>query len=86
MTSGPGGPRHNREMLRLALWIVRIAGLAVVGLLTFLAPPSVPGRVTTQAIAYAVICAGVAAWGLAEFAPGIPATARRAVLKPPSVR
>jgi signal transduction histidine kinase len=67
-------------MLRLALWIVRIAGLAVVGLLTFLAPPSPPGRVTTQAIAYTVICAGVAAWGLAEFAPGIPATARRAVL------
>ena len=54
MTSGPGAARHNREMLRLALWSVRIAGLAIVGLLTFLAPPTARGAAPTQVIAYTV--------------------------------
>jgi signal transduction histidine kinase len=67
-------------MLRLALWSVRIAGLAIVGLLTFLAPPAARGAAPTQVIAYAVICAGVAVWGLAEFAPGTTAPRWRAAL------
>jgi signal transduction histidine kinase len=59
--------RHNREMLRAALWGVRTISLGVVGLLTFLAPPSARGVIPTQVIAYAVICVGVAVWALAEY-------------------
>jgi hypothetical protein len=40
--------RHNREMLRAALWGVRTISLGVVGLLTFLAPPSARGVIPTQ--------------------------------------
>jgi signal transduction histidine kinase len=67
-------------MLRVALWSVRAVGLGVVGLVTFLTPPSTRGEIATQAVAYVVICIGMAAWGLAEFWPGLPAGARRAVL------
>jgi signal transduction histidine kinase len=70
--------RHNGEMLRVALWGVRVTGLVIVGLLTFLSPPSVRGGPATQLVAYCLICAGVAAWGLAEFSPRLPA--RRTVL------
>jgi hypothetical protein len=56
--------RHNGEMLRVALWGVRTIGLAVVGLLTFRALPTVRGGPGTQVIAYALICVGVAVWGL----------------------
>jgi signal transduction histidine kinase len=59
--------RHNGEMLRVALWGFRTIALGVVGLLTFLAPPSARGGTATQIIAYTVICAGVAVWALAEF-------------------
>ncbi|MGH3209152.1 MAG: hypothetical protein ACRDNO_15470, partial [Trebonia sp.] len=64
-------------MLRVALWCVRTAGLGVVGLLTFLAPPSVRGGTATQSVAFAVICAGVAVWALADLARGAPAAVRR---------
>jgi signal transduction histidine kinase len=67
-------------MLRVALWGVRITGLAVVGLLTFLSPPATRGEALTQAAAYAVMCAGVAAWALAEFAQDLPAAVRRVLL------
>jgi signal transduction histidine kinase len=80
MTAGLTVHRHNGEMLRVALWGVRITGLVVVGLLAFLSPPSARGAAVTQAVAYAVICAGVAAWGLAEFWPDLSAAARRVLL------
>jgi signal transduction histidine kinase len=80
VTFGLTAHRHNGEMLRVALWGVRTAGLVVVGLLTFLALPSVRGGATTQVVAYAVICVGVAVWGLAEFSRDIPAALRRAEL------
>jgi signal transduction histidine kinase len=80
VTTGPVALRHNREMLRVALWIVRMTGLLVVGLLTFLALPSTRGGAVTQAVAYAVICGGVAAWGVAEFSPALSVAARRTVL------
>jgi signal transduction histidine kinase len=67
-------------MLRVALWSVRTIGLGIVGILSFLAPPSVRGGVATQVIAYAVICAGVAVWGLAELPRNPPAMVRRAGL------
>jgi signal transduction histidine kinase len=65
-------------MLRVALWGVRVTGLAVVGLLTFLAPPSAPGATATQAVTFALLCAAVALWGVADLVPGAPAAARRA--------
>jgi len=64
-------------MLRVATWGIRAIGLAVVGVITFLAPPSVRGGIATQVIAYAVTCAGVAVWGLAELASSAPAALRR---------
>jgi signal transduction histidine kinase len=72
--------RHNGNMLRAALWGLRTTCLTVVGLLTFLSLPSVRGGAATQAIAYAVICAGVAVWALAEFSQRAPAAMRRAGL------
>jgi signal transduction histidine kinase len=67
-------------MPRVAVWGVRVIGLAVVGLLTFIALPSARGGAATQVIAYAVICAGVAVWALAEFSRETPAAVRRAGL------
>jgi signal transduction histidine kinase len=81
VTIGLIAHRHNGEMLRVALWVVRTIGLAVVGLLTFRALPTVRGGAATQVIAYAVICVGVAAWGLAEFSGGTPAAMRRVGLQ-----
>jgi signal transduction histidine kinase len=72
--------RHNEDMMRVALWSVRVTGLAAIGLLTFLSPLPTRAGTVTQAVAYAVLCAGVAAWGLAEFSSRIPATARRPLL------
>ena len=40
----------------------------MVGLISFLTPPSAHDRVVTQAIAYGVLCAGVALWALADLA------------------
>lgn len=58
--------RHNGNMLRVAPWLLRVAGLVVVGLLTFLAPPSERGGAATQVVAYAAVWAGVVLWALAE--------------------
>jgi signal transduction histidine kinase len=80
MTTSTAAPGHNSEMLRAALWSVRVTGLALVGLLTFLAPPPSSVRTAVQAAAYAVICAGVAVWGVAEFSPRVTALARRKLL------
>jgi signal transduction histidine kinase len=77
VTADPIAHRHNEKMLRAALWGLRTTGLAVVGLLTFLAPPSARGEAATQVIAYAVIGAGVAVWALAELPRRIPAAVRR---------
>jgi signal transduction histidine kinase len=77
VTRGPGTHGHNGEMLRVALWGVRTAGLAVVGILTFLAPPSSRGGTVTQVVAYALICAGVAVWGVADLSRDAPAALRR---------
>ena len=80
MTASLAAGRHNREMLRAASWGVRVIGLAVVGLLTFLALPSARGGAAAQVVAYTVICAGVAAWALAELPRGTSAAVRRAGL------
>ncbi len=77
MTRVPGTPGHNGGMLRVALWGVRTAGLAVVGILTFLAPPSSRGGTATQVAAYALICTGVAVWGVADLSRDAPAAVRR---------
>ncbi len=80
MTVGLTAQRHNARVMRGAVWVLRLAGLTVVGLLTFLAPPTVRGGAEAQVITYAVICAGTALWALAEFVKDIPAPRRRAVL------
>jgi signal transduction histidine kinase len=80
VTAGLIAHRHNGEMLRVAGWGVRVIGLAVVGLLTFLALSSARGGAATQVIAYAVVCVGVAVWTLAEFPRGTRAEVRRAGL------
>jgi len=43
-----------------------MVGLALVGLVTFLTPPSSRAGSTTQVIAYALLCLGVALWALAD--------------------
>jgi signal transduction histidine kinase len=72
--------RDNEVMLRLALWLSRTTGVVVVGLLTFLSPPTVRGGFATQVVAYTVTCAGIALWGLADFWPGPVARTRRRLL------
>ena len=53
-------------MLRPAIWATRLVGLIVVGLLTFLHPPAVPGGGTTQQLAFAGLCLGELVWALGE--------------------
>ena len=69
--------RHNGGMLRVAIWMSRTTGLAVVGLLTFLAPPTVSGGAATQVVTYTVICASVALWALVDVRPRLSARAVR---------
>jgi signal transduction histidine kinase len=80
MTAGLTADRHNERMPRIALWAIRTTGLAVVGLLTFLALPSGRGEAATQVIAYAVICVAVTVWSLAELPHGTRAAVPRAGL------
>ncbi|HEY3872814.1 MAG TPA: histidine kinase [Actinocrinis sp.] len=54
-------------MLRLALWLTRVTGLIVVGLLTFLERATARGAVATHVVTYSVLCAGIAVWAVAEF-------------------
>lgn len=77
VTAAASGRRDNREMLRVAPWVVRAIGLGVVGLLTFRALPTTAGEAVTQVITYAVICLGVAVWGLAELPRRPSAVVRR---------
>jgi signal transduction histidine kinase len=53
-------------MPRTAPWGLRTIGLAVVGLVTFITPPSTRAELVTQVIAYAVLCLGMAGWALAD--------------------
>jgi signal transduction histidine kinase len=80
VTADLTGHRHNKGMMRGAGWGLRAVGLTVVGLLTFLSPPTVRGGAAAQVITYAVICAGIALWALIEFIPDISAPVRRAGL------
>jgi signal transduction histidine kinase len=80
MTDGLTGHPHNKRVMRGVVWTLRTVGLTVVGLLTFLSPPTARGAAATQVITYAVICAGTALWALMEFIPDIPAPVRRAGL------
>ncbi|HZP54273.1 sensor histidine kinase [Actinocrinis sp.] len=56
-------------MLRAAAWLVRTIGLAIVGVLTFHSPPSRPGALPTQTVAYALVCVAAAVWALVELYP-----------------
>ena len=60
-------------MLRAAAWLVRTTGLAIVGVLTFHSPPSQPGALPTQAVAFALVCLTAAVWALVELHPAAAA-------------
>jgi signal transduction histidine kinase len=47
-------------------WIARAAGLAFVGVFTFLHPPTVPGGTTTQLVTFIALCVGEFVWMLGE--------------------
>jgi signal transduction histidine kinase len=72
--------RDTKYMLRVAAGVIRLVGFAVVGVATFLSPPSSTGAVVLQAVTYALCILGLAVWLLAEmWAPrSDSALARRA--------
>jgi signal transduction histidine kinase len=47
-------------------WIARAAGLAFVGVIAFLHPPTVSGGTTTQIVAFAALCIGEFVWMAGE--------------------
>ena len=53
-------------MLRAAVWLVRTTGLAIVGILTFHSPPSQPGALPAQTVAFVLVCVTAAVWALVE--------------------
>ena len=65
--------RHTGTVLRVAIWLTRLAGLTAVGILTFVTRPSAPGAAGTQTVCYAVVLAGVVGWAAAELRPSPPA-------------
>jgi len=67
-------------MLRSLAWISRTIGLAIVGPVTFLSPPSSHSALRTQVVAYALVCLACALWALADLWPHAPAApVRRAM-------
>jgi len=56
-------------MLRATVWLVRASGLVIVGVLTFHSPPSQPGALTTQTVAFVLVCVAAAVWALVEARP-----------------
>jgi signal transduction histidine kinase len=56
-------------MLRVetwAFWALRAAGLAIVGVVAFVSPPTIHDRLVSQAVAYGVMCAVFVVWAAAE--------------------
>jgi len=49
-------------MVRVALWLIRLAGVVVVGALTFLDPGSEPAGLAVQCVTFALACLGILAW------------------------
>ena len=60
-------------MLKSAAWLVRTIGLVIVGVLTFHSPPSQPGALPTQTVAFALVCVTAAVWALIELHPAAAA-------------
>ena len=67
-------------MLREAGWAIRVTGLMVVGLITFLTPSTARGGTTTQAVCFALLCVASAVWALAEFWRRVPGSFQLAAL------
>ncbi len=57
-------------MLSAATWLIRVTGLATVGVLTFRSPPSEPSALHVQSVAFALVCAAAAVWALVELHRG----------------
>jgi signal transduction histidine kinase len=58
-------------MLRTAALLARVAGFVIVGLLTFLSPPSVSFGLPVQVGGYALIGVGLVPWMLLELRPDV---------------
>ena len=54
--------RHTEMVLRLTVWFARIVGLALLGGLTFLNPPTSAHGSLTQEVAYVIAVLGVIGW------------------------
>jgi signal transduction histidine kinase len=55
-------PQYSNGMARAVAWPVRTLGLVVVGLLTFLGPPTERGGAAAQFASFALVCAGTGLW------------------------
>ena len=62
-------PGDTKAMLRPINWLVRVAGYALVGALTFLNPPHGAHAVQVQIVSYALVGVGLLAWALADMHP-----------------
>jgi signal transduction histidine kinase len=71
-----GSERDTKVMLRVVTGVVRLVGFAVVGVATFVSPPSSHGAVVLQVVTYALCCLGLVGWLLAgQRAPAQPTSA-----------
>jgi signal transduction histidine kinase len=59
----------TKAMLRPINWLVRVAGYALVGALTFLNPAHASHAVQVQIVGYAILGAGLLAWALVDTHP-----------------
>ena len=78
--------RDTKSMLRVVTAVIRLAGVAVVGVATFISPPTSHGGATLQIAAYALCCLGLISWLLADVwsreAATSPVTLRARALLP----
>jgi signal transduction histidine kinase len=78
--NGSPSPHHTGIMLR-AVWIARVSGLALVGVLTFAGPPAATGARATQTVVYIIACLGWTGWAVSELRQDLPErTARRLLI------
>jgi signal transduction histidine kinase len=59
-------------LLSAAAWVARFVGLLLVGLLTFVNPPTEAGGESTQSVIYVVACFAILGWLVVDLWPGLP--------------
>jgi signal transduction histidine kinase len=78
--SRPAWPGDTRGMLRTVNWLARAAGLAWLGVLSFvLVPPGRPSAEAVQIAGYGVLAAALVAWTLTDLHPAAARHRARAV-------